>query len=375
LSAGRWIEPGLLKLATEKVRSAPLIGFCSHHEIGHLQSLDFMSPPADCDLSPSSKRRRMMVALCSAQSAIQSMNATGWAKSSNVNIRLSLFSSSISITSQSGKEFSKAGKVWIIPTMYFDTHVHFDDFITDGVLEQVLERAESANVCKMIAVGGSPEANRAAQMLAGNFPHRIYAAVGYDRHLAGTECSIPALQELAARQNTVAIGETGLDYFYEPDTARQQQYLFSQCLDVAVNVSKPVIIHTRDADDDTLAILSDFSRQWEGDPARIGVIHCFTRSRKMAGLLLDLGFYISISGIVTFSSAESLRRVIGFIPADRLLIETDSPYLAPVPHRGKRCEPAFVVETAKHLAELCGCTVESLAETTAKNAARLFGLE
>ncbi|MDK2858306.1 MAG: TatD DNase family protein [Verrucomicrobiota bacterium] len=259
--------------------------------------------------------------------------------------------------------------------MYFDTHVHFDDFITDGTLEQLLERAEISDVCKMVAVGGSPEANGTAQMLAKAFPNRIYAAAGYDRHLAGTECDIPALQELAARQDTVAIGETGLDYFYEPDAARQQQYLFSQCLEVAVNVSKPVIIHTREADDDTLAILSDFSRQWKGDAAGIGVIHCFTRSRKMAGLLLDLGFYISISGIVTFSSAESLRRVIEFIPADRLLIETDSPYLAPVPHRGKRCEPAFVVDTAKRLAELYDCTVELLAETTAENAARLFGLE
>lgn len=259
--------------------------------------------------------------------------------------------------------------------MFFDTHVHFDDFVKDGSLEGVLERAEADGVSKMIAVGGSPEANELAQKLTGAFPGRVYAAAGYDRHMADSICDINALRELAAGELTVAIGETGLDYFYEPEKAKEQQRLFFQCLETAIHARKPVIIHTRDADDDTLSILTDFSKHWKGDPSRIGVLHCFTRNQKMAKALLDLGFYISFSGIVTFANADPLREVAKFVPDDRLLIETDAPYLAPVPYRGKRCEPVFVVDTAKQLAELRGCTVESLAKTTAQNAVHLFGLK
>jgi TatD DNase family protein len=279
--------------------------------------------------------------------------------------------------------------------MFFDTHVHFDDFVKDGTLEQVLERAGvftrpegerlarsdgnetkwSGNVREMIAVGGSPEANGLAQTLAETYPNRIYAAAGYDRHMADSNCDIAALRELAAKEYTVAIGETGLDYFYEPEKAKEQQQLFFQCLETAIQVRKPVIVHTRDADDDTLSILADFSKHWKGDPARVGVLHCFTRDQKMAKALLDLGFYISFSGIITFANADPLREVAKFVPDDRLLIETDSPYLAPVPHRGKRCEPAFIADTAKRLAELRGCAVESLAKTTMENAFQLFGLK
>jgi TatD DNase family protein len=259
--------------------------------------------------------------------------------------------------------------------MFFDTHVHFDDFVKDGTLESVLERADIANAFNMIAVGGSAEANELAQRLAGAFPKRIYAAAGYDRHMAGSICDITALRELAANDVTVAIGETGLDYFYEPEKAKEQQRLFFQCLEISIHSRKPVIVHTRDADDDTLSILTDFSKHWKGDPACLGVIHCFTRDQKMAKALLDLGFYISFSGIVTFANADPLREVAIFIPDDRLLIETDAPYLAPVPHRGERCEPAFVVDTVKRLAELRGVAVESLAKTTMENAIQLFGLK
>jgi TatD DNase family protein len=259
--------------------------------------------------------------------------------------------------------------------MFFDTHVHFDDFVKDGTMEAVLERAEVADVGRTIAVGGSPEANELAQTLAEAHPKRIFAAAGYDRHLAGAPVDITALRQLAAKPSIAAIGETGLDYFYEPEKAKEQQRLFSQCLEIAALFRKPVIVHTRDADDDTLGMLTDFSKYLKGDPARLGVIHCFTRDRKMAKALLDLGFYISFSGIVTFANADPLREVAKFIPDDRLLIETDAPYLAPVPHRGKRCEPAFVAATAKRLAELRGCAVESLAKTTAQNAVYLFRLE
>lgn len=256
--------------------------------------------------------------------------------------------------------------------MFFDTHVHFDDFVADGSLDVALERAERSKVWKMLAVGGSPEANALSLKLAGDYPNRIFGSVGYDRDLAGEPLDVPALRELAAQPETVAIGETGLDYFYEPEKAVGQKALFFQCLETAAEVSKPVIVHTRDADDDTLGMLRDFSNVWKGDPARIGVLHCFTRDETMAKALLDLGFLISFSGIVTFRNADPLREVAKMIPADRLLIETDSPYLAPVPHRGKRCEPAFMANTAALLADLRGVSVEEIAEQTARNAVSLF---
>jgi TatD DNase family protein len=259
--------------------------------------------------------------------------------------------------------------------MFFDTHVHFDGFVKENSLTAVLNRAKNSGVWKMVAVGGSPEANGLAQKLAGDFPQCICAAAGYDRHLADSVCDIHALRGLAAKETTVAIGETGLDYFYEPEKAKEQQRLFIQCLETALQVGKPVIVHTRDADDDTLSILADYSKQWKGDASRAGVIHCFTREQKTAAAFLDLGFYISFSGIVTFANADSLRNVARFVPGDRLLIETDSPYLAPVPHRGKRCEPAFVTEIAKRLAELRGDAVEFLCELTNRNAVHLFGLK
>lgn len=258
--------------------------------------------------------------------------------------------------------------------MFFDTHVHFDDFAEDGSIDAVLENAEGSRVRKMLAVGGAPEANELSLKLAGKYPGRIFGSVGYDRHLAGSSCDIPALNEQAARPEVVAIGETGLDYFYEPEKSEAQKELFFQCLETADAVCKPVIVHTRDADDDTLGVLADFSKVWKGDSDRIGVIHCFTRDERMAKAFLDLGFMISFSGIVTFRNADSLRAVAKMVPADRLLIETDSPYLAPVPHRGKRCEPAFVADTAALLADLRGATVEELAAQTSRNAEMLFGI-
>ncbi len=259
--------------------------------------------------------------------------------------------------------------------MFFDTHVHFDEFVEDRTLSAVLDRAANSNVSNLLAVGGSPKANQMAQHIAENYPDRIYASAGYDRDLAGTSNDFEALRNWVTLPSTVAIGEIGLDYFYESEKAKKQQKLFSQCLDIATNNQKPVIIHTRDADDDTLAMLTEFSNQWKGDPSRIGVLHCFTRNRNMASALLDIGFYISLSGIITFTNATALREIATYLPTDRLLIETDSPYLAPVPHRGKRCEPAWVVNTAKRLAELRGDTIESLAKTTMKNAVHLFGLD
>lgn len=251
--------------------------------------------------------------------------------------------------------------------MFFDTHVHFDDFVADGSLGTVLKNAAASNVRKMLAVGGSPAANALSLKLANEFPGRILGSAGYDRDLAGCENDLNALRELAQTPECVAVGETGLDYFYEPEKAGAQKKLFFQCLEIANETGRPVIVHTRDADDDTLGILTDFSNAWKHDPARIGIIHCYTRGPALAKALLDLGFMISFSGIVTFRNADPLREVAQAVPLDRMLIETDSPYLAPVPHRGKRCEPAFVADTAACLAGLLGIAVEELAEKTAQN--------
>ena len=258
--------------------------------------------------------------------------------------------------------------------MFIDTHVHFDDFAADGLLEVILENAENSKIRKMLAVGGSPKANVLSLKMAQDFPRRIFASVGYDRGLAGEALDFDLLREQAARPEAVAIGETGLDYFYEPEKAAAQKELFSRCLELANEIGKPVCVHTRDADDDTIGMLTEFSRVWKHDPARIGVIHCYTRDAAMAKRLLDLGFMISFSGIVTFRNADLLREVSKIVPVDRMLIETDSPYLAPVPHRGKRCEPAFVADTAALLADLRGVTVEQLAVQTARNAELLFGM-
>ena len=258
--------------------------------------------------------------------------------------------------------------------MFIDTHVHFDRFVKDGSFPKILDRAKEAKVLEMVAIGGTAEANELSLRLAAEHPGRIFGCAGYDRDEATENPDFSNLRNLPENPLAKAVGETGLDYFYSADTAAEQKKLFAENLALAAEFKKPVVVHTRDADDDTLAILKDFSRDWKGDPARLGVLHCFTRGTAFARQVLDLGLMVSFSGIVTFANADPLREVVGYVPDDRLLIETDSPYLAPVPMRGNRNEPAFVVHVAKQLAELKGCSVESIAKSTAENARMLFAL-
>jgi len=260
--------------------------------------------------------------------------------------------------------------------MFFDTHVHFDTLVRDpDRLDTALERAAAAGVTRMLAVGGDEEANRTAAELSCRFPGRIWASAGYERGLAGQALDFTALREVLDQPGMVAVGETGLDYFHTPDTAPQQKKLFEETLALAVELDLPAIVHTRDADEDTLAVLRTFAVARRGDPARAGVIHCFTRDKRFARSALDLGFYISYSGILTFLNADPLRDTVRYVPDDRLLIETDTPYLTPVPHRGQRNEPAFVGAVAEKLAELKGVDVETVARTTARNAAVLLGID
>ena len=215
-----------------------------------------------------------------------------------------------------------------------------------------------------MAVGGDEALNagaRAAARIAEGDPSRypeVFAAVGW-----ACDCAGMATEELDYG-GIRAVGEIGLDYHYSPETRTAQMELMARQLDLARRLNLPVIVHTREADDDTLALL-------RATPVR-GVAHSFTGSPAFCRALLDLGFYISISGIVTFKAADNVRETALVVPDDRLLVETDTPYLAPVPKRGRPNEPAFVTHTLEFLARLRGSPAESLAETTSANAAALF---
>lgn len=259
-----------------------------------------------------------------------------------------------------------------MPMNLIDSHAHFDAFEEAGETAAVLERARAAGVARVVAIGGTPAANDLAVAVARRHPHQVRAVVGYDRDEAARVPDVAALDELARIPAVVGIGETGLDYHYAPETAPAQRALFGAMLDAAGRHGLPAVIHSREADEDTLAMLRDHARAWRGDPARLGLLHCFTGGEAFARRLLDLGLCLSFSGIVTFRNAADLRAVARLVPADRLLIETDAPYLAPVPFRGKRNEPAWVVHVAEALARERGDSLQALAEQTALNADRLF---
>jgi TatD DNase family protein len=238
----------------------------------------------------------------------------------------------------------------------FDTHAHFEP---GDDIAAVLGRAAAAGVGAIMAVGGSPSLNAGA-MAARDHGCRALA-LGWDRDQAGKE--LPELDFTVAD----AVGEIGLDYHYDGASRREQRELFAGQLETAAALGKPVVIHTREADDDTLGILREI-------PSK-GVIHCFTGSPGFCRALLDLGFMISISGIVTFRLADNVRESALTVPDDRLLIETDSPYLAPVPKRGNRNEPAYIVHTAEFLAKLRNTPTDNLIKLTRENAARLLCID
>ncbi|MEI6165767.1 MAG: TatD family hydrolase [bacterium] len=259
--------------------------------------------------------------------------------------------------------------------MLIDTHAHFREAMTPEHIAGIMERARYAGVGRIMAVGCEPDTNAAALRLAAAYPDRVKAAVAYDRSLAGSDAKAEDIRELiqsAPAGHVAAIGEIGLDFHYEPETADVQQELMVSQLALARELRLPVIIHSRQADAETLALLASHADAWEGEPGRIGVLHCFTGEEPFARQLMDLGFMISFSGIVTFRNADSLRAVARVIPDDRLLIETDSPYLTPVPHRGKPNEPCYLPAVAELLAKVRGVSVESLAVATSANACRLF---
>ena len=256
--------------------------------------------------------------------------------------------------------------------MLIDSHCHLDRLdLTpyDGSLDALLDAARTRGVGKFLCIG--VDANNAAtvQQLADAHAD-VFCSVGvHPLDLKdGRATDLAWLLDQLTHPRTVAIGETGLDYHYESELAEQQKASFAIHLQAARETGKPVVIHTRAARQDTLDMLR------EADLANAGVLHCFTEDWEMARAALDMGYYISLSGIVTFRNADALREVARQVPADRLLVETDSPYLAPVPHRGKSNEPQFVCEVAAFLAELRGEALEHFREQTTDNFHRLFPL-
>jgi TatD DNase family protein len=254
--------------------------------------------------------------------------------------------------------------------MFVDSHCHLN---YKGLVEDqaaVIARAKDAGVSTMLNI--STRESEWDDVIGVAERHtNIWASVGIHPHEADAHVTVDTvkLTTKADHPRVVAIGETGLDYYYDHSDRAQQQTSFRAHIAAARDTGLPLIVHTRDAEDDTGDILKDEM----GRGRYSGVIHCFTASQAFAETALSLGFYISISGIVTFKNAKDLQAAAALIPADRLLIETDSPFLAPVPHRGKVGEPAFVADTARFLAELRGISVEQLATETTANFFALFG--
>ena len=253
--------------------------------------------------------------------------------------------------------------------MLTDSHCHLDRLQFDkmgGNLDDALTRAADAGVSRLLCVCISAE-NRAAVLdIAEAHPH-IFASVGV--HPSDVNDALIDRGQLAQwsdHPKVVALGETGLDYHYGEATKAIQLESFAEHLIAGAELDLPVIVHTRAAREDTLQLL-----RAHGGPAA-GVLHCFTESWEMASAALDLGYCISISGIVTFRNADELRDVVRKVPLERLLVETDSPYLAPVPYRGKTNQPAYVREVAEYVAQLKGVSIEQLAEATTNNFLRLF---
>ena len=253
--------------------------------------------------------------------------------------------------------------------MFVDSHCHLN---YKGLVEDqpgVLERARAAGVSQMLNI--STRASEWDAVIAvAERESDVMASVGIHPHEADVhpDVEVVTLVEKAAHPRVIGIGESGLDYYYENSDRGRQRDSFRNHVAAAREKQLPLIVHTREAEEDTYEILSEEM----GKGAYPALIHCFTASQGFAEKVLALGLYISISGIVTFKNAKALQEAAKAVPLDRLLIETDSPFLAPVPHRGRPCEPAFVADTARFLAELRGEPLETLAEATSANFYRLF---
>ncbi len=261
-----------------------------------------------------------------------------------------------------------------------DSHAHLTDERFDEDRDETLRRAAAAGVEAVVVIGYNLESShQVAELVAVRPPvasPALYGTVGFAPHnVAEAHASARAeVQQLLTRPRIVAVGEIGLDYHYDmpPD---EQRDLFGEQLQWAVERQLPVVVHSREAEDDVVAMILDAGADGDPEKSRLGgVIHCFTESEAMAAAAVDAGFYVSFSGIVTFPNAEPVRRSAAVVPLERTLIETDAPYLAPVPHRGRRNEPAFVGAVAACLATIHGVDPEEVATITAANCRTFFGI-
>ena len=251
--------------------------------------------------------------------------------------------------------------------MLIDSHCHLNFPDLAQRLPEVLANMAEAGVDKAIAISVSRQSFEEVHAIAQDYPN-IYATVGiHPDDPEAEEFSLEELLERAARPKVVGIGETGLDYHWCKGDLAWQHQRFALHIEAANRSGLPLVVHTRDAAEDTMRLLRKHQ-------AHAGVIHCFTEDVRIAKLALDLGFYISFSGIVTFKNAAAIQEAARYVPLDRMLVETDSPYLAPVPKRGKPNEPAYVRHTAAFVAQLRGDSLENIAQATTANCLRLFNL-
>jgi TatD DNase family protein len=253
--------------------------------------------------------------------------------------------------------------------MLIDSHCHLDfpDFADE--IDQVVERARAAGVGRMVSISTRVARHDAILKIAECYPD-VYCSVGTHPHNAHEELDVTAADLVARTRHpkVVALGEAGLDYHYDNSPRDAQEQGFRTHIAAARETGLPLVIHAREADIDTAAILEEEM----GKGAFPAVLHCFTGGRALALRAVALGLYVSFTGIVTFKNSQALRDIAAELPADRILVETDAPYLAPLPYRGKRNEPAFVVETAKVLAATRGVTIDDIAQQTTDNFFRLF---
>lgn len=258
------------------------------------------------------------------------------------------------------------------PLRLIDTHCHLDPHYYPNGYGEALDEARREGVCGFMVIGvdDSLAAARGALAIAKKEPD-VRAAVGLHPHDAShlSDAMLGELLQLATHPEVVAVGEIGLDYHYMHSPKELQQQVFRRTIALAKSLKKPIVIHTREAAEDTLTILAEENAREVG-----GVIHCFSEDLGFARRALDMDFDLSFSGVVTFKNAKSIHEVASWAPSERIMVETDSPYLAPIPFRGKPCRPSMVVQTAKRVAELRGVTLEVLAQQTTANAERRFAL-
>ncbi|MBZ6076971.1 TatD family hydrolase [Microvirga puerhi] len=253
--------------------------------------------------------------------------------------------------------------------MLIDSHCHLDFPDLQSRLGEVLAAAQAAGVGRMVTISTHVECFDTYRVIAENHDS-VFFTTGTHPHNAAVEPDVPMerLVQLSEHRRCIAIGEAGLDYFYDKSPRDVQQRVFRTHIAAARESGLPLVIHARDADEDMISILTEEMRQG----AFGAVLHCFSSGEKLASAGVELGFFVSFSGILTFRNSEEIRRIASTIPRDRLLVETDAPYLAPVPHRGKTNEPSYVSHTARVLADVVGVTESEIAEITTANFYRLF---